>query len=192
MDPMVCRTTTTTTTTTGKLRVCLCTQWSYRYWSANLKIRQMLIIAGQLQLRQLSPRCLSRFCCRDSPWTFGLQTVNLVSSKHMGQKWPYLHSGKQRIITVIRTHLYACAFLMQNKAFDWVNHWTLAKKLLDRNVPLHIVKLFFSLFIYPMCIMYVCIKFWPECCTDPGACRVYLLIARELCLTDWLVPVSSD
>ena len=28
------------------------------------------------------------------------------------------------------------------KAFDRVNHWTLAKKLLDRNVPLHIVKLF--------------------------------------------------
>ena len=31
---------------------------------------------------------------------------------------------------------------MQKKAFDRVNHWTLAKKLLDRNVPLHIVKLF--------------------------------------------------
>ena len=28
------------------------------------------------------------------------------------------------------------------KAFDRVNHWTLVKKLLDRNVPLHIVKLF--------------------------------------------------
>ena len=28
------------------------------------------------------------------------------------------------------------------KAFDRVNHWILAKKLLDRNVLLHIVKLF--------------------------------------------------
>ena len=34
------------------------------------------------------------------------------------------------------------SFHDENKAFDRVNHWTLAKKLLDRNVPLHIVKLF--------------------------------------------------
>ena len=33
-------------------------------------------------------------------------------------------------------------FLDAKKAFDRVNHWTLAKELLDRNVPLHIVKLF--------------------------------------------------
>ena len=38
-------------------------------------------------------------------------------------------------------HVYMC-FLAAKKAFDRVNHWTLAKKLLDRNVPLHIVKLF--------------------------------------------------
>ena len=25
------------------------------------------------------------------PGTCGLQTANLVSSKHMGQKWPFLH-----------------------------------------------------------------------------------------------------
>ena len=31
---------------------------------------------------------------------------------------------------------------MQKKAFHRVNHWTLANKLLDRNVPLNIVKLF--------------------------------------------------
>ena len=31
---------------------------------------------------------------------------------------------------------------MQKKAFDSVSHWTLAKKLLGRNVTMHIVKLF--------------------------------------------------
>ena len=39
------------------------------------------------------------------------------------------------------TPVYMC-FLDAIKAFDRVNHWTLAKKLLDRCVPLHIVKLF--------------------------------------------------
>ena len=39
------------------------------------------------------------------------------------------------------TPVYMC-FLDAKKAFDRVNHWTLAKKRLDRNVPLHIVKLF--------------------------------------------------
>ena len=33
-------------------------------------------------------------------------------------------------------------FLDEKKAFDRVNHWTLAKKLLDRSVKLYIVKLF--------------------------------------------------
>ena len=33
-------------------------------------------------------------------------------------------------------------FLDAKRAFEGVNHWTLAKKLLDRTVPLHIVKLF--------------------------------------------------
>ena len=37
--------------------------------------------------------------------------------------------------------VYMC-FLDAKKAFDRVNHWTLAKKLLDINVPWHIVKLF--------------------------------------------------
>ena len=37
-------------------------------------------------------------------------------------------------------------FLDAKNAFDRVNHWTLAKKLLDRNVLLHIVKIF--LFCY--------------------------------------------
>ena len=36
--------------------------------------------------------------------------ANLVSSEHMRHKWPYLHSSKQWIFTVIRTHIYTCAF----------------------------------------------------------------------------------
>ena len=39
------------------------------------------------------------------------------------------------------TPVYMC-FLDAKMAFDRVNHWMLAKKPLDRNVPLHIVKLF--------------------------------------------------
>ena len=39
------------------------------------------------------------------------------------------------------TPVYMC-FLDAKKAFHRVRHWTLAKKLLDRNVPLNIVKLF--------------------------------------------------
>ena len=38
------------------------------------------------------------------------------------------------------TPVYMC-FLDAKKAFHRVNHWTLAKKLVDRNVTLHIVKL---------------------------------------------------
>ena len=40
-------------------------------------------------------KVLEQSYCRDSPRTCGLQTANLVSSEHMGQKWPYLHSSKQ-------------------------------------------------------------------------------------------------
>ena len=39
------------------------------------------------------------------------------------------------------TPVYKC-FLDAIKAFDRVNHWMLANKLLDGNVPLHVVKLF--------------------------------------------------
>ena len=39
------------------------------------------------------------------------------------------------------TPVYMC-FLDVKKAFDRANHWKLSKKLLDRNVSLHIVKLF--------------------------------------------------
>ena len=43
------------------------------------------------------------------------------------------------------TPVYMC-FLDAKNTFDRVNHWMLAKKLLDRNVPLHIVK--FIIFCY--------------------------------------------
>ena len=39
------------------------------------------------------------------------------------------------------TPVYMC-FLDTKKAFDRVNHWTLVKKLLDRNAQLHIVNFF--------------------------------------------------
>ena len=39
------------------------------------------------------------------------------------------------------TPVYMC-FLDTKNSFARVNHWELSKKLLDRNVPLHIVKLF--------------------------------------------------
>ena len=68
---------------------------------------------------------LSRSCCRESTGTCGLQTANLVSSKHMGQKWPFL----QQTVDYYHnqdTPVYMC-FLDAKKAFDRVNHWTLAK-----------------------------------------------------------------
>ena len=43
------------------------------------------------------------------------------------------------------TPVYMC-FPDTTKVFHRVNHWTLAKKLWDRNVPLHIVKLFIFLY----------------------------------------------
>ena len=56
-----------------------------------LKCKSKDPITGQLQLPQLSPRNLSRSCRGNSTGTCRLQTANLVSSEHMGQKWPYLH-----------------------------------------------------------------------------------------------------
>ena len=91
-------------------------------------------------LEQVLLSRLSRYC--------RVHTANLVSSKQMGHKLPYFHSNKLWIFTVIRTHMYTCAFLMQKKALDRVNNWTLAKKLLDRNVLLHIVKLSMYCIVY--------------------------------------------
>ena len=44
------------------------------------------------------------------PGTRILHTANLVSSEHMGQKCPCLHSSKQWIFSVIRTYLCTCSF----------------------------------------------------------------------------------
>ena len=48
-------------------------------------------------LQQVLLSRLVRYC--------GPQTANLVSSKQMGQKLPYLHPSKQVFFTVIRTHM---------------------------------------------------------------------------------------
>ena len=102
----------------------------------------MLTITGRLQLPQLSPRYLSRSCCRDSPVTCGVQTDNLVSSTHMHGTEMAIFALKQTVDYYRNqdTPVYMC--FLDAKKVDRVNHWTLAKKLLDRNVPLHIVKLF--------------------------------------------------
>ena len=52
----------------------------------------------------------------------------------------------KQIVDFYRNHdtpVYMC-FLDAKKAYDRVNHWTLAKKLLDKNVPFHIVNLSFG------------------------------------------------
>ena len=43
------------------------------------------------------------------------QVLGGPTRKHTRQKLPYLHSSKPWIFTVIRTHLYTCAFLMQKR-----------------------------------------------------------------------------
>ena len=45
--------------------------------------------------RALSKVLEQVFLSRLAMYTCGLQTAELVSSEHMGQKWPYLHSSKQ-------------------------------------------------------------------------------------------------
>ena len=89
---------------------------------------------------------MSRSCCRDSPGTCGLQTANLVSIKQAHGTEIAIFALKQTV-DFYRNHdtpVYMC-FLDKKNVFDRVNHWTLAKKQLDKNVPLHIVKLFIFL-----------------------------------------------
>ena len=77
----------------------------------------MLTITDQLQLIELSPRYLSRSCSRDQQLPEDCrQPISFQAST-----WD--RNG------------HICTF-------DRVNHQTLAKELLDRNMQLHIVKLF--------------------------------------------------
>ena len=103
----------------------------------------MLIITGQFQLPQLSPRYLSRsYCPRLARylWTadsqFGFKQARGTEMAIFALKQTVDFYRNQD------TPVYMCILDAKN-AFDKVNHWTLAKKLLDRNMLLHIVKLFF-------------------------------------------------
>ena len=73
--------------------------------------------------------------------TCELQTADLVSSKHMGQKWPFALKQTVDFYCNQNTPVYMCLLDAKNE-FDRVNHWNPSKKLWDRYVPLHIVKLF--------------------------------------------------
>ena len=65
---------------------------------------------------------------------FGFKTAHEIS-------WPYLHSSKLWIFTLIRTQQRTCAFFDAENAFDRVNHWILTMKLLQRDTSLYIAKL---------------------------------------------------
>ena len=89
----------------------------------------MSTITGQLQLPQLSPRYLNRFAvathqvpvdCREPIW---------IKQPH-GTEMAFF-ALKQTVDFYCNqdTPVYMC-FLDAKKAFDRVNHWTLAKKLL--------------------------------------------------------------
>ena len=75
--------------------------------SALLNLPETLPVLTQIIIISFIILPLARSC--------GLQTANLVSSKHLEQKLSYLHSSKLSSFTVIRTHLYTCAFLMQKR-----------------------------------------------------------------------------
>ena len=94
----------------------------------------MSTITGQLQLQLLAPSYLSRSCCRDSP---GTRSDSQPIWFHEAITWDrnanFCTKANSRFFPVIRTPVHMC-FLDAKKAFDRVNNWTLAKKLLDRNV----------------------------------------------------------
>ena len=101
----------------------------------------MFTITCYMQLPQLSPRYLSR-SWRLARYLRGLQTANLASSKHIWDRNDHIiytqaNSGFCRNRD---TPVYMC-FLEAKNVSHRANHWTLASKQLDRNVPLHIVKL---------------------------------------------------
>ena len=87
------------------------------------------------------PRYSSRSCCRDSQRY--LWTADSKFCFRQAHKREMAIFALKQTVTFYRnqdTPVYIC-FLGVKEAFDRVNHWTLAKKLLDRNVLLHIVKL---------------------------------------------------
>ena len=98
------------------------------------------------------------------------------------------------------TPVYIC-FLDAKKASDRVNHWMLTKKLLDRNMPVHIVKLFIFWYIgqvfmvqwgnslsmtfcclngirqgdsYPHCCIMYCKQRWPKPSPPSNRCMCYV------------------
>ena len=98
----------------------------------------MLTITGQLQLPQFSPRYrvlrLARYLwTADSQFGFKQAHGTEMAIFALKQTVDFYHNQD--------TPVYMC-FLDAKRAFDRVNHFTLAKKLMDRNAPLHIVKLF--------------------------------------------------
>ena len=64
-------------------------------------------------------------------------------------------AGKQTVDFYHNQYMpvYMC-FLDAKNTFVRVHHWTLAKKPLDRNVPLHIVKLFIYWYIESKSLWY--------------------------------------
>ena len=88
----------------------------------------MFTFTGQLQLPQLSPRYLSRSCCRDSPGTFGLH-VDSQFCFMPAQGTELAIFALKKIVDFYRnqdTPLYLC-FIDAKNAFDRVSHRTLAK-----------------------------------------------------------------
>ena len=102
----------------------------------------MLTITDQLQLPQPSRTVLEQvllsrlaryLCTTDSQFGFKQAHATEISIFALRKTVNFYHNQDKPV--------YMC-FLDAKRAFDRVNHWTLAKKLLGRNVPLHIVKLF--------------------------------------------------
>ena len=97
-------------------------------WSIAIIATALCKVREQVLLSQLSRYLWS------AESQFGITEAHWV-------EWPYSHSYNQKIFTMIRTHLYTCASVTHKKHLI-VNHWTLAKKPLDRNVSFHIAKFF--------------------------------------------------
>ena len=70
-----------------------------------------------------------------------LVIINSVSRKNIQRNIVFTH-WKMLFPTTIGSGVqFIRVFLDASKAFDWVEHWSLFKKLIDRNVPLVVVRL---------------------------------------------------